>query len=65
MSYRKQLLKFGAAGLGFVAASAQAAVPVAVTDAITTMGTDAATVAAAVFIVILAVAGIKFMRKGL
>lgn len=45
--------------------SAQAAVPVAVTDAITTMSADAATVATAVLVGIIAVVAIKFIRKGL
>ncbi|GAB1393794.1 hypothetical protein MASR1M60_19580 [Rhodocyclaceae bacterium] len=45
--------------------SAFAAVPENVTTAISTGGTDAATVAAAVFVAIIGIFAVKLMRKGL
>lgn len=45
--------------------SAMAAVPTDVTTAISTAGTDAATVAGAVFVAIVGIFAIKLMRKGL
>lgn len=50
--------------LGFIG-SAQAAVPTEVTDALTAMKADALTVAGVVLVAIIAVAAIKFIRKGL
>lgn len=47
------------------AAQAQAAVPTEVTTAIETAGTDAKTVAAAVFVVIVGIFAIKLLRRGL
>lgn len=44
---------------------ANAAVPVAVDTAITTMAADAVTVATAVLVAIIGVVAIKFIRKGL
>lgn len=46
-------------------ATAFAAVPVAVTTAISDMSTDAATVATAVLVAIIGIVAIKFIRKGL
>lgn len=51
--------------LGFSAGTAQAAVPVEVGAAITTMATDAVVVASAVLVAIIGVVAIKFIRKGL
>ncbi|BCB27291.1 hypothetical protein SKTS_21770 [Sulfurimicrobium lacus] len=53
--------------LGWVtaASTAFAAVPTEVTTAISTSGTDAATVASAVFVVLVGIYAIKLMRKGL
>jgi hypothetical protein len=45
--------------------SAFAVVDPAVSAAITTMGTDAASVAAAVLVALIGVVAIKFIRKGL
>ncbi len=45
--------------------SAMAAVPTDVTTAISSAGTDAATVAGAVFVAIVGICAIKLMRKGL
>lgn len=54
----------GAAAL-LVSASSFAAVPVAVSTAITDMSADATTVATSVLVAIIAVVAIKFIRKGL
>ena len=50
--------------LGFIG-SAQAAVPADVTTALTDMKTDALAVATIVLVAIIAVAAVKFIRKGL
>lgn len=47
------------------AGSAMAAVPADVTTALTDMKADALTVAAVVLVAIIAVAAVKFIRKGL
>lgn len=66
MSYRKQVMKFGAgAALLAVGVTANAAVDAAITTAITTMAADAITVASAVLVAIIGVVAIKFIRKGL
>ena len=49
------------AGIG----SASAAVDASVTGALTTAGTDAATIGAAVLVVIVAIFGFKMLRKAL
>lgn len=49
--------------LGLVAGQASAAVPEAVSTAITTAGTDMATVAGAVFVAIIGLLGFKLMRR--
>lgn len=55
-----------ALGLGVASiSSAFAAVPAAVTTAMADMQTDAVTVAGVVLVAIIAVAAIKFIRKGL
>ncbi|MFA6016071.1 MAG: major capsid protein [Gallionellaceae bacterium] len=61
----KTAYKVFVAGLGWVAVTAHAAVPVAVSTAITDMSADAATVAGAVLVGIIGIAAIKFIRKGL
>lgn len=53
------------AALSTLAGSAFAAVPAEVTTAIGDMKTDALVVAGAVLVAIIAVAAIKFIRKGL
>jgi len=49
----------------FVPVAAFAAVPTEVTTAISTAGTDAASVAAAVLVVLVGIYAVKLMRKGL
>ncbi len=51
--------------LGFGISQAQAAVPAEVTTAIGDMKTDGAAVAGGVLLAIIAIAAIKFIRKGL
>lgn len=53
------------AGSSFVAASAFAAVPAEVTSAVEGMKTDGLVVAGAVLVAIIAIAAVKFIRKGL
>nr|WP_316639177.1 major capsid protein [uncultured Roseateles sp.] len=63
----KQFKRVGAT-LALVAASAgsaMAAVPEEVTTAVTAMKTDGLVVAGAVLVAIIAIAAIKFIRKGL
>lgn len=48
-----------------LAASAHAALPAGVTDAISDIGTDAAAVATTVLLAVVAVFAIKFIRRGL
>lgn len=55
----------GVATLGGLAQSAIAAVPTEVTSAITDMKEDGLTVAAAVLVAVIAIAAVKFIRKGL
>lgn len=50
-------------GLSLLAAQAHAAVPAAVTTAITDAGVDMATVAGAVFVAIIGLLGFKLMRR--
>lgn len=52
-------------GLSALAGSAMAAVPTEVTTALSDMKADALTVAGVVLVAIIAVAAIKFIRKGL
>lgn len=52
-------------GLMVMTGNAMAGVPTSVTTAIETAGTDAATVASAVFVVIVGIFAIKLLRKGL
>ncbi len=58
-------VKAGLLAVGSMAGSAFAAVPADVTTAITDMKADALTVAGAVLVAIIAVAAVKFIRKGL
>lgn len=51
--------------LAVLAGNVQAAVPTDVTTAITDMKADGVTVATAVLVAIIAIAAIKFIRKGL
>lgn len=57
------LKKIGSAVVALAPLSAFAAVPADVTTAITTAGTDMATVASAVFVAIIALLGFKLMRR--
>lgn len=52
-------------GLTTLAATAQAAVPADVTTAISDMKADGLTVATAVLVAIIAIAAIKFIRRGM
>lgn len=61
----KKLGMIFVAGIGWVSASAMAAVDPSVTTAITGAGTDAQTVASAVFVVLVGIFAVKLMRKGL
>lgn len=54
----------GAAG-ALLANVAQAAVPEAVTTAITTAGTDSLAMGAAVLVVLVGIASLKYLRKAL
>jgi len=54
-----------AAAVTAAAGSASAAVPAEVTSAIADMKTDGLTVAGAVLVAIIAIAAVKFIRKGL
>jgi hypothetical protein len=53
------------ASLSFAGVSAFAAVPTEVTSAIESMKTDGLVVASAVLVAIIAIAAVKFIRKGL
>jgi Inovirus Coat protein B len=53
------------AGLSFLAGSVHAAVPTEVTTELAAMKTDGLVVAAAVLVAIIAIAAVKFIRKGL
>lgn len=57
------LKKIGSAVVAVAPLSAFAAVPTEVTTAISTAGTDMATVAGAVFVAIIALLGFKLMRR--
>ena len=58
--------KFAAVStLGALAVSAQAAVPAEVTSALADMKADGLTVAGLVLVAVIAIAAIKFIRKGL
>lgn len=61
----KTVSRLGALSLLTAAGSAMAAVPAEVTDALADMKADALVVAGAVLVAIIAVAAIKFIRKGL
>lgn len=51
------------AGVSFLASQAHAAVPAEVTAAITTAGTDAATIGAAVLVVLIGIWAFKLLRR--
>jgi len=57
--------RFSLAGLAVIGSAAQAAVPEGVTTAITTAGTDAATVGGAVIVVLVSIAAFKYMRRAM
>lgn len=57
--------RFSLASLVTLAGAAQAAVPSEVTAAVGDMKTDGLVVAGAVLVAIIAIAAIKFIRKGL
>lgn len=59
----KQAIKFGAVSAFLAGGVAHAAVPEAVTTAISTMQTDGVTVATAFVVASIAVAAIKFLRS--
>lgn len=61
----KTFSRLGALSLLSAAGTAMAEVPAEVTTAIASMKTDALVVAGAVLVAIIAVAAIKFIRKGL
>lgn len=63
----KQFKRAGAtlAGLAALSGSAMAAVPESVTTELTSMKTDGLVVAGAVLVAIIAIAAVKFIRKGL
>lgn len=65
MRYFNQARKYLAVVPMVAAGSAMAAVPTDVTTALTDMKADALTVAAVVLVAIIAVAAVKFIRKGL
>lgn len=58
-------MRIASAALVLAPLSAFAAVPADVTTALTDMKADALTVAAVVLVAIIAVAAVKFIRKGL
>lgn len=62
---KKYLGPLGAITATGFALDVHAAVPTAVTDAITTGGADAVTVGVAVFVALIGVYAVKMMRKGL
>ena len=65
ISMNKTFSRLGALSLLAAGSSAFAEVPAEVTTAIAAMKTDALVVAGAVLVAIIAVAAIKFIRKGL
>lgn len=60
-----KLFALSLAGLSTLAGSAMAAVPADVSTAIADMKADGLTVATAVLVAVIAVAAVKFIRKGL
>lgn len=66
MKLFKLVRKYGAVVAGVaVASAARAAVPTTVTDSITTAGTDAATIGAAVLVVIVGITAFMWLRRPL
>jgi len=61
----KQYRKYVVVPMTLAAGSAMAAVPADVTTALTDMKADALTVAGLVLVAIIAIAGVKFIRRGL
>jgi hypothetical protein len=59
-----KIRNWGAATLAVVGGSAMAAVPAEVTTAMSSIGTDAGSIATVVLVAIVAVFAIKFLRKG-
>lgn len=71
MKHMNQLRKFGAKAsvavgtLGLMATQAYAAVPADATTALTDAKADAATIGTAVFVILVAIAAFKYMRRSL
>lgn len=71
MKKMNQLRKFGAKAsvavgtLGLMATQAYAAVPADATTALTDAKTDATTIGTAVFVILVAIAAFKYMRRSL
>lgn len=71
MKYLKKVLSvqmqkyLGAAALVTAAGSASAALPAGVSDAVTAIGTDAATLGGLVLVVVVGIAAFKFLRRAL
>lgn len=63
-NFKTKLVAAAIAALGFVS-SAQAALPASVSTSITDVGTDAATIGGLVLVVIVGIAGFKYLRKAL
>lgn len=63
-NFKTKLAAAGTAVLGFVS-SAHAALPASVSTSITDVGTDAATIGGLVLVVIVGIAGFKYLRKAL
>lgn len=61
----RQFATVALASMAAIATSVQAAVPTEVTTAIADMKTDGLTVATAVLVAVIAIAAVKFIRKGL
>lgn len=61
----KQFRSYAVVPLTLAAGSAMAAVPTEVTTALGDMKADALTVAGLVLVAIIAIAGVKFIRRGL
>jgi len=65
MSTKNKIVAAAGTAIATVAGSASAALDVGVTTAIETAGTDVATIGAAVLLVLVAVAGFKYLKKPL
>ncbi len=65
MQKMKSLFAVGAASAALVVSNAHAALPTGVESAISTAGTDAATVGGAVLVVLIGIAAFKYIRKAM